>query len=60
MIGEIGANNKWVTAQEERVHRAAARASLETGLPITTHSNWSPVGALQLRIFMEEGVDPNR
>lgn len=60
VIGEIGANNKWVTAQEERVHRAAARASLATGLAITTHSNWSPVGRLQLQIFMEEGVDPNR
>jgi predicted metal-dependent phosphotriesterase family hydrolase len=60
VIGEIGANNSWVTAQEERVHRAAARASLTTGLSITTHSNWSPVGDAQLRIFREEGVDPHR
>lgn len=60
IIGEIGANTGWVTAQEERVHRAAARASLATGLAITTHSSWSPVGLQQLKIFVEEGVDPRR
>ena len=60
VIGEIGANNGWVTALEERVHRAAARASLATGLALTTHSSWSPVGLAQLRIFEEEGVDPSR
>lgn len=60
VIGEIGANNGWVTALEERVHRAAARASLATGLALTTHSSWSSVGLLQLRIFEEEGVDPTR
>ena len=60
IIGEIGANTGWVTALEERAHRAAARASVATGLAITTHSSWSPVGLQQLRIFVEEGVDPNR
>lgn len=60
IIGEIGANTGWVTAQEERVHRAAARAQRATGLAITTHSSWSPVGLAQLKIFEEEGVDPNR
>jgi phosphotriesterase-related protein len=60
IIGEIGANNGWVTALEERVHRAAARASLATGLALTTHSSFSPVGLAQLKIFEEEGVDPNR
>jgi phosphotriesterase-related protein len=60
IIGEIGANNGWVTAQEERVHRAAARASLATGLALTTHSSFASVGLAQLRIFEEEGVDPAR
>jgi phosphotriesterase-related protein len=60
IIGEIGANNGWVTAKEERVHRAAARASLATGLALTTHSSFAAVGLAQLEIFEEEGVDPTR
>jgi predicted metal-dependent phosphotriesterase family hydrolase len=60
VIGEIGANNSWVSAQEERVHRAAARAHLATGLSITTHSSFSNVGLAQLKIFQEEGVDARR
>jgi predicted metal-dependent phosphotriesterase family hydrolase len=60
VIGEIGANNAWVSALEERVHRAAARAQLDTGLSITTHAVFSDVGLAQLKIFREEGVDPSR
>jgi phosphotriesterase-related protein len=60
IIGEIGTDKPWVSAMEERVHRAAARASRETGLAITTHAVMSPVGLAQLRIFEEEGVDPSR
>lgn len=60
IIGEIGTDKPWVSAQEERVHRAAARAAKRTGLAITTHSAQSPVGLQQLRIFVEEGVDPAR
>ena len=60
IIGEIGTDKPWVSALEERVHRAAARASLRTGMAITTHGVQSPVGLAQLRIFTEEGVDPSR
>jgi phosphotriesterase-related protein len=60
IIGEIGTDKPWVSALEERVHRAAARASRQTGLAITTHAVMSPVGLAQLRIFEEEGVDPTR
>jgi predicted metal-dependent phosphotriesterase family hydrolase len=60
IIGEIGVDKPWVSPVEERVHRAAARASLRTGLAITTHGVMSPVGLAQLRIFEEEGVDPRR
>ena len=60
IIGEIGTDKPWVSAQEERVHRAAARASRATGLAISTHSVRSPVGMAQLRIFEGEGVDPQR
>ena len=60
IIGEIGTDKPWVSAQEERVHRAAARAAQATGLAISTHGVRSPVGLAQLRIFEEEGVDPAR
>jgi phosphotriesterase-related protein len=60
IIGEIGTDKPWVSALEERVHRAAARAARRTGLAVTTHSVLSPVGLDQLRIFEEEGLDPGR
>jgi phosphotriesterase-related protein len=60
IIGEIGTDKPWVSSQEERVHRAAARAARRTGLAITTHAVLSPVGLDQLRIFEDEGADPTR
>jgi phosphotriesterase-related protein len=60
IIGEIGTDKPWVSALEERVHRAAARASLRTGMAISTHGVQSTVGAAQLAIFRDEGVDPAR
>jgi phosphotriesterase-related protein len=60
IIGEIGTDKPWVSALEERVHRAAARAAKQTGLAISTHAVMSPVGLAQLHIFEEEGIDPAR
>jgi predicted metal-dependent phosphotriesterase family hydrolase len=60
IIGEVGTDKSWVSAQEERVHRAAARAHLATGLALTTHSIGKPVGLTELDIFEDEGVDPRR
>jgi len=60
IIGEIGTDKPWLTGEEERVHRAAARAAKATGLAITTHAVLSDVGRAQLRVFEEEGVDPAR
>jgi predicted metal-dependent phosphotriesterase family hydrolase len=60
IIGEIGTDKPWLSPAEERVHRAAARASRRTGLAITTHAVLSPVGLAQLRVFEEEGADPSR
>jgi phosphotriesterase-related protein len=60
IIGEIGTDKPWVSALEERVHRAAARAARRTGLAVTTHGVMSPVGLDQLRILEDEGLDPAR
>jgi phosphotriesterase-related protein len=50
-----------VSPNVEKVHRAAARASVQTGRPIMAHSRpASGTGSEQMRIFEEEGVDPGR
>ncbi len=50
-----------VTPGVEKVLRAAARAHLRTGVPITTHTHAaSQRGLDQQRIFEEEGVDLGR
>ncbi len=60
IIGEIGTDHAWISPREERVHRAAARAAVRTGLAVVTHSLRSPVAPAQLRIFEEERLDPAR
>lgn len=60
VIGEIGADAAYLTAAEERVLRAAARAHLKTDLPITLHARASQVGMDQLDVLEEEGVDLRR
>jgi phosphotriesterase-related protein len=60
IIGEIGTDKPWLSAQEERVHRAAARAARRTGLAITTHAVQSTVGLDQLTVFEAEGADLTR
>jgi len=57
IIGEIGVNLDYMTAQEERVLRAAARAHKATGAAISLHGEVSPIGLLQLDVLEEEGVD---
>jgi phosphotriesterase-related protein len=59
IIGEIGCDRA-ISAVEERVFRAAARAHHRTGVTITTHAARWPVGEAQLDLLAEEGVDPSR
>jgi len=50
-----------VTEHVEKVHRAVARASVQTGAPIMAHSRpASNTGPRQVEIFLEEGVDPTK
>jgi phosphotriesterase-related protein len=60
IIGEIGTDKPWLTAREERVHRAAARAARRTGLAITTHAVMSDVGLAELDVVEAEGADLSR
>lgn len=61
IIGEIGTGRKYITPEEERVLRAVARAHLQTGAPIYTHTtHFGELGLEQLSILEEEGVDVSR
>lgn len=60
VIGEIGADREYVSGIEERILRAAGRASVRTGLSLVTHAVKSRVGLAQLDILEEEGVDLRR
>ena len=56
---KCAADEPGVTENVEKVHRAAARASLQTGAPIMAHSRpASDTAPRQIEIFEEEGVDP--
>jgi phosphotriesterase-related protein len=58
---KCAADQPGVNANVEKIHRAAARASLQTGRPIMAHSRpASETGLEQMRVFTEEGVDPGR
>lgn len=55
---KCAADEPGVTENIEKVHRAAARASLRTGAPIMAHSRpASNTGPRQIEVFEEEGVD---
>jgi len=50
-----------VTERVEKIHRAVARASVQTGTPIMAHSMPAvATGPRQVEIFKEEGVDMAR
>jgi phosphotriesterase-related protein len=60
IIGEVGADQWFVSATEERSFRAAAQACVATNAPLYTHAARWPVGHAQLDILFAEGVDPSR
>jgi phosphotriesterase-related protein len=49
-----------ITANEEIVFRAAARAQQATGAPITTHTEAGTMGLEQIDLLRSEGIDPSR
>jgi phosphotriesterase-related protein len=56
---KCAADEPGLTENVEKIHRAAARASLQTGAPIMAHSRpASDTGPQQVEIFESEGVDP--
>jgi phosphotriesterase-related protein len=58
---KCAADEPGVNENIEKVHRAAARASVQTGAPIMAHSRpASNTGPRQVEIFIEEGVEPSK
>ena len=62
---KVASSGATITPVEEKVFRAAARASKRTGAPIITHTDraaWADtnVGLAQLGLLLSEGLDPSR
>ncbi|MEA2480725.1 MAG: phosphotriesterase-related protein [Thermoleophilaceae bacterium] len=58
---KCAADEPGVTPNVEKIHRAVARASVQTGTPIMAHSKPAVATApRQIEIFTEEGVDLSR
>jgi phosphotriesterase-related protein len=58
---KCAADEPGVNERIEKIHRAAARASLKTGAPIMAHSRpASNTGPRQVEILLEEGVAPEK
>jgi phosphotriesterase-related protein len=58
---KCAADEPGVNERIEKIHRAAARASLRTGAPIMAHSRpASDTGPRQVEILLEEGVAPEK
>ena len=58
---KCAADEPGVNERVEKVHRAAARAALRTGVPVMAHSRpASRTGPRQVEILLEEGLAPER
>ncbi len=58
---KCAADEPGITENVEKLHRAAARASVQTGVPIMAHSRpASDTAPRQIEIMLEEGVSPEK
>lgn len=54
---KAGTSYDYISAREEKVLRAAARASRITGAPVHTHTSTGTMGLEQIEIMEDEGMD---
>jgi 5-phospho-D-xylono-1,4-lactonase len=54
---KVGSSHNRITADEERMIRAAAVAQHETGAPISTHTSAGTMGPAQTEILLDAGAD---
>lgn len=60
IIGEIATGKDYISPGEERVLRASARAQMQVGVAITTHTAFGLVGLPQIEILSDEAVNLER
>lgn len=56
-MGELGTSHRGITPTERKVLQAAAKAQIETGIPIGTHALFTEIGIDQLNVLEEAGAD---
>ncbi|MBC7464087.1 MAG: hypothetical protein H7227_07500 [Actinobacteria bacterium] len=56
-MGELGTSHRGITETETKVLQAAAKAQIETGIPIGTHALFTEIGLDQLNVLEEAGAD---
>ena len=54
---KVGSSYNYISPREERIMRAAARASLISGAPVHSHTSVGTMGLEQIAIMEEEGLD---
>ena len=59
-IIKVATGTDRMTDYERSIFEAAAKASVETGAPITTHTDRGTLGDVQQRILTEQGVPAHR
>lgn len=59
-IIKVGTSKNKISRIEKKVLKAAAKAHLKTGVPITTHTTLGTKGLAQIEIFEEEGVETKK
>ena len=57
---KVGTGNGAISAYEEKVLKAAAKAQKETGVPIITHTENGTMGPEQAALLIGEGVNPHK
>ncbi|HYE82756.1 MAG TPA: phosphotriesterase-related protein [Clostridia bacterium] len=60
VIGEIGTGKDGITPMEQKVFEVAAKAHLETGKPISTHTTLGALALEQLKLFKGYGIYPGK
>lgn len=60
IFGEQATSLDEITAHEEKCLRAAARASTETGLAVSTHTTHGTMALEQIQLLRSEGADLSR
>lgn len=59
-IIKVATGDGQMTDYEKCIFEAAARASIETGAPITTHTDHGTMGDVQQEVLTSAGVQPHR